>query len=225
MKRISVVIFDCDGVMFDSRQANINYYNQVLAKFGLSPLTEKDEEFVHMHTADESIQHIFRGTPFVEQAQAYRMQIDYALFIKDMIMEPGLKELLEILRPDYGLAVATNRSNTIGKVLESNGLTGFFDIVVSSLDVQTPKPHPESVYKILDFFQITPEQCLYVGDSFIDWQTARAAGVQLVAYKNEALKTPWKVNNLLEILDLLKSWGTESPLPSEPRSRLNSEIN
>jgi phosphoglycolate phosphatase len=207
MKRISAVIFDCDGVMFDSLQANVNYYNHVLAHFDLPGMTENDVAFVHSHTADQSIRHIFRGTSLVEQAQAYRKHMDYTPFIKDMVMEPGLKELLKMLKPRYGLAVATNRSDTIGKVLESNGLTGFFDIVVSSLDVQNPKPHPESIYRILDFFHLLQEQCLYVGDSLVDWQTARAAGVILVAYQNDALETPWQVKKLLEINEILDALG------------------
>jgi HAD superfamily hydrolase (TIGR01509 family) len=207
MKRISAVIFDCDGVLFDSRQANVNYYNQVLAYFDLPAMTEDAVEFVHSHTADESIRHIFSGTSLLEQAQAYRKHIDYTPFIKDMVMEPGLKELLRMLKPQYGLAIATNRSDTIGKVLESNGLTGYFDIVVSSLDVQNPKPHPESIYRILDFFHLQQEQCLYVGDSLVDWQTARAAGVTLVAYQNDALETPWQVKNLLAIKDILDILG------------------
>jgi len=207
MKRISAVIFDCDGVMFDSLQANVNYYNHVLAHFDLPGMTEDDVAFVHSHTADQSIRHIFKGTSLVEQAQDYRKHMDYTPFIKDMVMEPGLKELLKMLKPRYGLAVATNRSDTIGKVLESNGLTEFFDIVVSSLDVQNPKPHPESIYRILDFFHLLQEQCLYVGDSLVDWQTARAAGVTLIAYKNDALETPWQVENLLEIKEILDTFG------------------
>jgi len=203
MKRISTVIFDCDGVMFDSLQANIHYYNSVLAHFELPPMTEDQVNFIHMHTAEESIGHLFRKTPFVGQAQAFRTQMKYTPFIKDMVMEPGLKELLKMLRPKYGLAVATNRSDTIGDVLESNGLTEFFDIVVSSLDVLRPKPDPESIYKILDFLQVTPEQCLYVGDSLVDWLTAKAAGVSFVAYQNEDLETPWKINSLLSLDEIL----------------------
>jgi phosphoglycolate phosphatase len=203
IKRISVVIFDCDGVMFDSRQANVNYYNQVLSHFSLPPMTEEEEDFVHMHTADESIEQIFRGTSYAEQAQSYRLEIDYSPFIKDMIIEPGLKELLGILRPEYGLAVATNRGDTIEKVLEYYDLNDFFDIVVSSLDVQKPKPDPEAIYKIINLFRIRPEQAMYIGDSLVDWQTATAAGANFVAYKNEGLKTRLKVNNLLDLLELL----------------------
>ncbi len=210
MKKISAVIFDCDGVMFDSRQANVNYYNHILAQFDLPPMTEAEVDFVHMNTAVESVHHIFRGTPHEEQAQAYRMQMDYTPFIKDMVMEPGLKELLKELKPKFGLAVATNRSNTIGKVLESNGLDPYFDIVVSSLDVENPKPHPESIFKIIDFFGIEPEECIYIGDSEVDQATCQAGGIPLIAYKNKDLEAQFHVKNLADVkgcIDLISIKG------------------
>ena len=199
----SVIIFDCDGVMFDSRQANVNFYNQILSHFGLPPLTEKDIEFVHMHTAIESVDHIFRDTPYGSRAQEYRVELDYVPFIKDMVMEPGLKEVLNILKPSYGLAVATNRSNTIEKVLAMNGLRHYFDIVVSSLDVENPKPHPEPIFKILDFFRIEPKECLYVGDSEIDCTVCKASGVPFIAYKNKYLTADYYIESLLDILKIL----------------------
>ena len=206
---ISAVIFDCDGVMFDSRQANINYYNHLLSHFHLPPMKGNDVVFVHMHTADESVQHIFRGTPYTDQAQEYRMKMDYSPFIKDMIIEPGLKKLLEDLRPGFGLAIATNRSNTIGRVLEWNGLKKYFDIVVSSLDVKNPKPNPEPLFKILDFFDIGPDEAFYVGDSLIDYETARAADVHFISYKNKDLKADYHIDHLVEIAKIL----TKTPSP------------
>jgi phosphoglycolate phosphatase len=210
---ISAVIFDCDGVMFDSRRANVDFYNHILSHFGLPPLAVDDVAFVHMHTAEESINHIFRNSPYKAQAQEYRLtKLDYTPFIREMVMEPGLKELLEFLRPRYGLAVATNRSNTIGRVLECHGLTGYFDIVVSSLDVKNPKPHPEPIVKILDFFGIEPHQCLYVGDSEVDWEVCQASGVTLVAYRNRGLKSPYRVDKLLDVLKILPPFYQEDSL-------------
>ncbi|MEJ2725267.1 MAG: HAD-IA family hydrolase [Deltaproteobacteria bacterium] len=205
MRKNTAVIFDCDGVMFDSRQANINFYNHLLAHFGLPPMTEEQVPFVHMHTADESVREIFRGTPHVEAAQDYRMALDYSPFIRDMIMEPGLKEVLTLLKPEHGLAVATNRSNTIDRVLKRHSLKAFFDIVVSSLDVERPKPHPEALFKILDFFQIGPRRAFYVGDSAVDYETARGAGVVFVSYKNRSLKADFHVDSLVEISKIVGS--------------------
>ncbi|MGM0428491.1 MAG: HAD family hydrolase [Thermodesulfobacteriota bacterium] len=203
--RISSVIFDCDGVMFDSRQANTNFYNHLLARFGLPPMTEAEEAFVHMHTADKSVRHIFKGTPHTEAAQAYRINMDYTPFIQDMVMEPGLKELLQKLKPRMGLAVATNRSNTLPIVLEVYQLADYFDMVVSSLDVTRPKPHPESIHKILDFFNIKPTQAIYVGDSLVDLETARASGVHFVAYRNPELKTPLRAESMPELERVMAS--------------------
>lgn len=202
-QKIRAVVFDCDGVMFDSRQANIHFYNHMLNHFGLPSMLETAVDFVHCHTADESILHIFEGTPHTDEALAYRWEVDYTPFIRDMVMEPGLKELLKWLRPRFGLAVATNRSNTMEEVLKTHGLTEAFDMVVSSLDVEHPKPHPESLFKILDFFQLKPDRILYVGDSVVDEETAKRAGVRLIAYKNRALEAYKHLNHLEEIRGIL----------------------
>ncbi len=203
MNRVSAVIFDCDGVLFDSRRSNSLFYNHIRDQFGLRPMNPEEDAFVHMHTADESIRYIFRGTGQEEQAQAYRLELDYSPFMQEMVPEPGLLKLLRTLRPRYSLGIATNRSNTISEVLRTHGLEGLFDIVVSSLDVQNPKPHPESLHKILRFFQITAQEALYVGDSLVDSQTARAAKVRFVAYKNPELDADHHVSELLKIADLL----------------------
>ena len=202
-QEIGAVVFDCDGVMFDSREANIHFYNHLLTHFRLPPMEEDEVDFVHMHTADESIRHIFQGTPHVQEALAYRWKMDYTPFIRDMLMEPGLKELLSWLKPRFGLAVATNRSNTIGDVLETHGLKGFFDIVVSSLDVENPKPHPEGLLKILDFFKLSAAQAFYVGDTAIDYETSKGAGVFFIAYKNKELEADFHAESLMDIKDVV----------------------
>lgn len=204
MKKDCAVIFDCDGVMFDSRQANINFYNHLLNRFKLPAMKEKQVPFIHMHTADESVRYLFRETNFLKEAQAYRMNMDYTPFLKDMVIEPGLKNLLRWLSPGSGLAVATNRSNTIEAVIDGNGLNGFFDIVVSSLDVKNPKPHPESLLKIFDFFEIGPAQALYVGDSPVDQETAQAADTPFIAYKNRSLEAAYHVDALEEIRKIVE---------------------
>ena len=210
---IFAFIFDCDGVMFDSRRANANFYNHILSYFGLAPMSEEDVEYVHIHTAEESVNHIFRDSPYRAQAQEFRLtKLDYTPFIGEMVMEPGLRELLEFLKPNYGLAVATNRSNTIGKVLECHGLTGYFDIVVSSLNVKYPKPHPESIHKILNFFGIEPRECFYVGDSELDCEVCEVSGVPFIAYRNGKLKAAYHIENLLDIRKFLGAMSSRDAL-------------
>jgi HAD superfamily hydrolase (TIGR01509 family) len=212
MKEIAALIFDCDGVMFDSKAANIRYYNHLLQHFNLDPLKEdEDIQFVHMHTSDECIRHIFDKTPYVEDALELKGRVGYSTFIKDMKMEPGLKELLQSLRQRCGLAVATNRSDTIDEVMRAFNLETYFDIIVSSLDVQAPKPHPESVFRILGFFGIGPSQALYVGDSEVDALVCRESGVTFIAYKNRDLAAHYHIDDLLQIEEILSHYRLIPP--------------
>ena len=63
---IKLVAFDCDGVLFDSRQANIAFYNTILARFDQPPMSPEAEDYVHSHTVWESLDYIFSGYPDLE---------------------------------------------------------------------------------------------------------------------------------------------------------------
>jgi HAD superfamily hydrolase (TIGR01509 family) len=204
---VKVVIFDCDGVMFDSKKANEQYYNHILVRFGKPRMDREQCKYVHMNTADQSLAYLFMNDPRLEQALAYRQQIDYFPFIPMMKMEPYLKPLLDYLRPAYKTAVSTNRSDTMNRVLAHHGLEGHFDIVVSSLDVERPKPDPEPLMKILNHFGFSPEEAIYIGDSEIDELAAKAASIPLVAYKNQSLSAAYHVKHFKEIEALLESKG------------------
>jgi HAD superfamily hydrolase (TIGR01509 family) len=120
-----------------------------------------------------------------------------------MDMEPGLIEFLNFIRPWAKTAISTNRTNTIGPVLNLFALTSYFDLVVSALDVQRPKPDPESMYKIMTRFNVRPEHCLFIGDSEVDAQAAFNARIPLVAYKNRALAADLYVQSFGELTDYL----------------------
>src|SRR5208337_5622831 len=56
---IKLVAFDCDGVLFDSRQANIAFYDTILARFERPRLSSQAEDYVHSHTVQESLGYLF----------------------------------------------------------------------------------------------------------------------------------------------------------------------
>ena len=206
LTRPDVIIFDCDGVLFDSRRANQSYYNHLLEHFGRPLMTEADLSYVHMHTASESITFLFKENDLRDRVLTYTRTLDYTPFIRQMELEPGLIDFLETIRPGIKTAISTNRSTTIGQVLKTFALDSYFDLVISSLDVSRPKPDPESVLKIIDFFQVHPEKCLYIGDSEVDVQTAGRAGIPFVAFKNAALEADLHVQEFSELKDYLKGF-------------------
>lgn len=205
MQDIKVVAFDCDGVMFDTTQANKAYYNQILEHFGLPSMTPEQFAYSHMHTVDQSITNLFKDEKRIQAAHAYRKKMSYLPFLEYMEIEPYLKPLLERLRTKYKTAVATNRTDTMDRVITAHGLEGYFDLIVSASDVEHPKPHPEPLIKILQYFQINPGHLVYVGDSELDEIAAHAAGVAFVAYKNESLSAKLHITSLKEMENILLS--------------------
>jgi len=204
------VIFDCDGVMFDSKDSNIAYYNHILNHFGYPPMTEEDHPYIHMATGEQSVRYLFRHYSEEDEAEQYRRIMDYTRFIPKLKMEPGLDEILFTLKGRVKLAVATNRSTTIKAVLDHFGLTRYFDLVVSSFDVHRPKPDPECLETILARFLVDREEALYVGDSEVDAETAAAAQVPFAAFKNSSLPASFHVDSMAELAAVLSNGKSES---------------
>jgi HAD superfamily hydrolase (TIGR01509 family) len=202
-RKIKVVAFDCDGVMFDSTEANRAYYNHILSHFGKPDLSEEQFAFTHMHTADISMAYLFGDKESLEKAQAFRKKMTYMPFIKHMRMEPYLETLLESLRSKYKTAIASNRTDTMNRVLEIHGLEGKFDLVVSAMDVPRPKPYPDELLKILEHFNADSDEIIYVGDSKVDEDAAKAAQVPLVAYRAPDLEADLHVQSFKELEQIL----------------------
>jgi HAD superfamily hydrolase (TIGR01549 family) len=204
MKNIRVVAFDCDGVLFDTEAANWAYYNHILAHFDRPAMTAEQFAYVHQHTLNESIVHLFGDDESVAAVHAYRQTMDYGNFLKYLKIEPHLKPLLQKIRPRIKTAIATNRTDTMDQLLAEFSLAEYFDLVVTSVDIPRPKPYPDMLQKVLSHFGIGSDQALYVGDSRVDAEAAEAAKVPFVAYRNEDLPTPYHIGNLEELEKLLE---------------------
>jgi phosphoglycolate phosphatase len=204
---VELVIFDCDGVMFDSRRANEAFYNHIRSHFGLPPMNLSEVDYVHMATAEQSVNHIMPDD-LRDDAQQVRLATDYHPFYSLMEIEPHLITVLETIRPHCQTAVATNRSNTISPLLDEFGLTPYFDIVVSSTDVLHPKPHPECLLLILRRLGISADRALFIGDAVTDAQAARQAGVRLVAYGNRKLEARYHIDRLDQLIPIVLDGGS-----------------
>ncbi len=189
--------------MFDSQEANRAYYNHLLDHFHLPAMTPEQLAYAHMHTVSESLAYLIRDEATRDAAHSYRKHLGYLPFLKHMEMEPGLVPLLEALRPRFKTAVATNRTDTMARVLSDNHIDHLFDLVVCALDVQFPKPHPEALVKVVDHFSVSPAEVAYVGDSSVDEMAAKAAGIPFIAYRNPDLVADHHIRDLSEVADLL----------------------
>jgi phosphoglycolate phosphatase len=202
-RQIKAIIYDCDGVLVNSRESNEAYYNHILEYFGQPPLSAEHRHAIQFLTAGEVMALIFAGSGLLNDALAYEKTIDNDRFIPLVHVELNVKEVLTSLRQKYNTAIASNRGKSLQPLLAYHELNALFDVVVSSYDVSQSKPHPECLNIILKHFQLMPEEALYIGDNQIDQVLCERAGVPFVAYKNPFLQAVHHMDDHLEILRIV----------------------
>jgi len=206
MKNIEAIIYDCDGVLFESHAANLAYYNQIFAAFGYPLVTVEEKEKAYLcHTASspQVLAGMMRAQD-VPAALSFAAEIDYRDFIPFMNPMPHLHRVLEVVASHYPLAIATNRGSSVVPILEHFGLDHFFSAVVTSRDVEKPKPAPDMLLLAARQLGYQPHACLFIGDSELD-QAAAAAGLFHFAGYGEKFAREKSVERVLNHhLDLLQ---------------------
>ncbi len=95
----------------------------------------------------------------------------------------GIPELLhELKQQGHTLAVASNKYQAATEKIVAHFFPNTFDVVLGEREGIPRKPDPQIVYDILSTvnYQLSTENCLYIGDSLVDAETAKAAKVTLV---------------------------------------------
>lgn len=184
MTNLEAIIFDCDGVLFDSHNANLAYYNRIFSHFG-SPLVSDplSPQAQICHTASTPVVLGSLLDPSdVKAALQFAQELDYREFIPLMTESAGLKVALKRLGSEMPLAVATNRGNSMQEVLGHFDLAQYFEVIVTSRDVEKPKPAPDMLLLAARQLGFMPQHCLFVGDSELDRLAAEDAVMPFVAY-------------------------------------------
>jgi HAD superfamily hydrolase (TIGR01509 family) len=205
--KIRCVIYDCDGVLFDSLEANTKLYNDLCSMVGRPPLREEEIQYVHTHTVFEAIHFIFGKENDLEKKALEilkQKKIDLKNYVSYLKMEPHLVEVLEKLKEKGILRVInTNRTTSMKYIMEKYDLWQYFEMVVTALDVKNPKPNPESIEKIIQELNLNKEEAVFVGDSDVDQQTAESSGVRFIAYKNREIANDLFIDDHFDLLKIV----------------------
>ena len=132
----------------------------------------------------------------------------------------GIEELLKTLKEQgHFLAVASNKYQAATEKIVAQLFPGIFDVVLGERVGIERKPNPQIVYDILSTLNLQHStlNCLYIGDSLVDAETARAAASQLslvlctwgfgTREQMESAKPDYLVDHPLEVLEVLRSLG------------------
>ena len=200
---VCLIIFDCDGVLFDSWRANVAFYDSVLGSLGLPALDDEGRRLCHTLSSPQLYACLFGSDPalLLRVTEAAR-RIDYGPFYALMEPAPALKETLRRLAAHCPLALASNRGTTVTGIVERFRLQEFFPIRVGILDVARPKPAPDLLLACLERARVAPQAALYVGDTEIDRAAASAAGVAYVGV-GSASGARWTIRDIRELPPLL----------------------
>lgn len=175
-----LLICDLDGTLIDSHEDIADALNLALVDTGLPRHTTAAVAGMIggglMSLVQQAIGTAVVGAELV--LQRYRVHYAARLVAKTRLYA-GLEEILREARArGLALAVATNKPDDFTRqILERLGILGLFAAVVGEREGRPRKPDPACVLEILAATRTAPDRALFLGDSCIDLETARAAGV------------------------------------------------
>jgi phosphoglycolate phosphatase len=183
--RFRSVIFDFDFTLADSSNGIFDCVNKALAAMG-APLACRDdvhatiglslrETFTRLTGSSDSARQAEFMAKFYSRAEV--VMVDSAV-----LYEYVPAAIREIQRRGILLGMATTKQRVhVEAILKREGLADAFQTVIGGNDVSHQKPHPESLLAGLKALGVSPQECLYVGDSAVDAEAAQRAAVPFVA--------------------------------------------
>lgn len=216
-RSVKAVIFDMDGLMFDTERIAAGCWRQAGQERGI----EIGEEFLKYvrGSSKEQVAPLFErlyGPGFWEVRGRKEELFHGYLDTHEVPVKKGLRELLQYLRrEDYRIVLATStQKNYAFSYLESTGVKPFFDDFVCGDMVKRAKPDPEIFLKAAELAGAKPEECVVLEDSFNGIMAASAGGfipimVPDLTIPDEALMKllAARCESLLDVIGVLEAWA------------------
>ncbi len=180
-------IFDLDGTLIDSLYDLADAMNYALERHGL-PVHDREKYRFMVGSgisvlADRAMVVPAGTDPVLKQSVLDDFNSCYSLHATDLTLPyPGITDLLDELdRLGTGYAILSNKPDQFTlHIVKTLFPERSFQYIMGKRDSFPRKPDPASALHILGELGISPEECLYIGDSNIDMQTARNAGLESI---------------------------------------------
>ena len=187
---IHCITFDLDGTLVDTASEIAEAANRTLMELGLPRRDLADVTHLIGHGTRELMAGLLRqaqargGDDIVRRLDMARVMQCFEGHYHDTTgtdsrLYPGCREGLEHLRhAGVLMACVTNKEQRFAeRVLEVTGLASYFPVLVGGDTLVQKKPHPLVIQYCLDALNVDQFNAAHVGDSSIDVETARRAGV------------------------------------------------
>ncbi|MDI6637786.1 MAG: HAD-IA family hydrolase [Bacillota bacterium] len=206
------VLFDFDFTLADSSDPITRCVRYALAAVGAPARTDREI----LRTVGLSLPEMFRilapghdqgvlATLFMEKAED--------IMVEGTRVYSGVPEALDSLKAAGMMTgiVSTKLRRRIERILDKHGLLRAFDVIVGAEDVVHHKPAPDALLRAMSLLHVEPGEVVYAGDSLVDAEAARRAGVPFCAVLHGLTRreefTPYSpvsiVNDVREVLPIL----------------------
>ncbi len=178
-----LVVFDLDGTLVDSKRDLADAANALIAERGGRPLTDDQIAGMVGEGAALLVRRVLRAAgvdPDLRGALARFLELyDERLLVHTGAYD-GIADLLAALAPRVPMAVLTNKpTRATERILSGLGLRDRFRDVIGGDTPLGRKPDPTGLLELISRAGATPETTWLVGDSRVDLETARRAGVRV----------------------------------------------
>ena len=212
---VKVIFFDWDGTLVDSKDVIVESFKRAAQDMGIELDFDKVRRLIGLHAKyivkfsvkskinDHLINEVVKKRmEYFKSLWRYGMKLyDDVRFVLSKLKEKGMK---------LGV-VSTTRDFLLKEMISYFNLNKYFDIVLGLTPELRPKPHSDLLEKACKELSISPQECIYVGDSYIDCLTARSIGMKFILiirdeklyFQRNMLRKVLIINSLYDMLKYL----------------------
>ena len=212
IKNIKYVLFDLDGTITDPYEGITKSVEYSLDKFGI----KVDDRHELLGFIGPPLKYAYMTYYGLCEEDAIRAVAYYREYypvhgIFDCTLYDGIKELIEALSKEYKLILATSKPQPFAeRILDEFGLTAYFYKIIGATFDDKVSEKSDVIKKILEDFEIKPEEALMIGDRFYDTEGAAKNGVSSIGVtygygEREEFKSAFAiVDNVAELASLFR---------------------
>ena len=214
MNKKTALIFDMDGVLFDTERVYLESCQKAASEMGLGDVRELCLSCIGI-TAEMTRRRFleyFGDEEILRSFWEEAGRITRETLSREVPLKPGAREILIYLKEkNIPTALASStRTEIVRRELSQTGLIDYFSKIVGGDAVANSKPHPEIFLKAAELLGKDPGECIIVEDSVNGIKAAEAAGItaflvpDLIAPKEDVVRKAYGVaESLFEVMELL----------------------
>lgn len=176
-----LAIFDLDGTLFDTGEANYCSYKEALSAYGISLEHDYFISECNGRHYKEFLPYIMKSQDYMEEVHRAKKEY-YSKYLDKVKKNIHLFELINSIKDKYHISIVTTASkkNTL-EILSYHNCSGLFELVVTQEDVCNVKPDPEGFVKAMNYFKKDAKHTVIFEDSPVGIEAARRTGASVLA--------------------------------------------